>query len=315
MKPTLSIIIINWNTKKLLKQCIESILRNDRRLDFSGKFIKKEEEEKVAAEMIIIDNGSRGEEKLRNYEIKKFISKRVSQFPNFRTIFNSRNLGFGRANNQGMEVARGDYILLLNSDTKVEEGVISETLFWLSAHPEYDLVGCRLFNIDKSIQPSVGVFPNLVSIFSMLFLDQVLRRKTTMISPEKDSFADWVMGAFMMLRKEVFEKSGGFDKNIFMYFEEVEWCWRLKNLGFKVGFYPDAKIVHLGGGSLIDNPRERIFGIYKGLIYFYRKHKPKWQLKLVKIMLKTKAGISLFFGVIFNNHYLKETYDQAFKLV
>jgi len=312
MKPTLSIIIVNWNTKKLLKQCIESILRNDKRLDFSGRMLNKDEEEKITTELIIVDNGSTDEsiQTIQNLKIKN-----QNDNLKFKIVQNKENLGFGRANNQGMKIAKGDYVLLLNSDTKVEEGAVSETLFWLSAHPEYDLVGCRLVNADKSVQPSVGVFPSLASVFSMLFLDKALRRKTTMVSPEKASAVDWVMGAFMMLRKEVFEKSGGFDENIFMYFEEVEWCWRLKNLGFRVGFYPEAKVIHLGGGSLTNSPKERIFGIYKGLVYFYGKHKPKWQLKLIKLMLKTKAGISFLGGTIFNNHYLKETYGKAFDLV
>jgi len=303
IKPILSIIIVSYNTENLLKDCLKSIFKNDKRLDFTGKDINPKDEEKIPAEIIVVDNGSTDGS-------RKYLKKLQNE--NCKIIFNRKNLGFGQANNQGMKMARGEYILLLNSDTIIPEAAISQTLIWLSSRPEYDLVGCKLLNKDKSLQLSAGRFPFLRKVFLTLFFDHFNQDKAVMYSPNKISEVDWVMGAFMLLRKEVFRKTSGFDPEIFMYMEEVEWCYRQKKAGFRTGFYPNAKIIHIGRGSSKDNDKGKpIISIYRGLVYFYKKHRPGWELFILKLMLKIKALSAMFLGIILKNEYLKNTYRQA----
>ena len=387
--PLLTIVIINYNTGDLVKQLLESISRFDKRLVFSACQLsaRRNEEEIVPAEIIVVDNnstdGSRKLLKELNFKSQIPISKQISnsnfqtssRHPDFSTkskssgssvdgvpgmvirhplkmlkkfqhdngdgnkqhdvlsrhltedawplstqhdiklklIFNKTNLGFGRANNQAMKIARGQYILLLNSDTLVKEGAISQTVFWLSSHPEYDVVGCRLLNKDGSRQPSTGHFPTLPNVAKMLFADRLNKGKA-MASPSESKPVDWIMGAFMLLRREVFEKSHGFDKHIFMYMEEVEWCYRLKKLGFRVGFYADAKIIHFGGGSSPGNRRQRIWHIYEGLLYFYRRHRSRLARFILRTMLVIKAAAACVLGAIIRNHYLRITYCRALRL-
>ncbi len=308
-KPTLSIIIVSFNTKKLLKECLGSIVKFDQRLDFSGKEIRADREEIIPAEIIVVDNGSTDGS-------VEWLKAKSSPAPvgagqvKLKAVFNNKNLGFGGANNQGMKKAKGEYFLLLNSDTFLTQAAISQTLFWLSSRPEYDLVGCRLLNKSRSPQFSVGRFPDLFNVFLMLFLDHLFKKQLVMDSPDEVKSVDWLMGAFILLRKDVFRQTKGFDEKIFMYMEEVEWCYRIKKEGFNVGFYPGASITHLGGASS-SSRTEPIVHIYRGLVYFYKKHYSKISFWGLKLMLKVKALSSLFLGMVRGNEYLKKTYKQA----
>jgi GT2 family glycosyltransferase len=326
-KPTLSIIIVSYNTKDLLKQCLESILANDRRLDFAGKSADSQAEEQIPAEIIVVDNastdGSKKYLKSKMLKLKTNVKSKNSKNSHqtsvikhqtlsvrLQAIFNKKNLGFGRANNQGMAIAQGEYFLLLNSDTIVKDCAISQSLLWLSSHPEFDLIGCRLLNTDGTRQPSVGKFPLLANVFWMLFLDWLPFRRV-MFSPKNVERVDWVMGAFMLLRRDVFRKTKGFDEKMFMYMEEVEWCYRINKRGLVIGFYPNAKIIHIGRGSSQGGRRLPIVSIYKGLVYFYRKHRSPVELWCLRFMLKLKAILLILLGTLLGNDYLKKTYREA----
>ncbi len=296
----LSIIILSWNTKQLLEKCINSVISNVQNSN-------------VQIEMIIVDNDS-------SDNSVEFVRKFKVQNPKFKInlIENKKNLGFAKANNQAIKQAQGEYILLLNSDTIVLNQAIEKTLNFMKMNKHIDIAGCRLLNKDKTIQPSVGQFPTLLNVFKMLFLDRLFKKAGaawSLTSPNKIKQVDWLTGAFMMVKKEVFNQVGGLDENIFMYFEEVEWCYRAAQKDKQVFFYPNAKIIHLGGGSSKTGKTGPILQIYQGLAYFYQKHKLKWQEILVRLMLKTKAAGTYFLGLVTNNSYLIETYGQAFKLV
>ena len=184
---------------------------------------------------------------------------------------------------------------------------------FLAKNPQAGVVGCRLLNPDGSYQPSAGPFPNLGIALVMLFLEHWLKDLVRK-SFKKITEVDWVMGAALMVRRPVIEKAGLMDEGIFMYMDEVEWCYRIKKAGFKVFFYPQAEIVHLFGGSSKTGRQEPILNIYRGLLYFYKKHYPAWQLSILKFMLKLKAGIAWFLGKIINNSYLVKTYAQTFQI-
>jgi len=314
-KVKVSIIILSWNTKKLLRQCVESILNN----------WKSGGENKGLTEIIVVDNGSTdgSREFLRDIELKKYRnigknenSKSLNPYTpiSFKMILNKRNLGFGAGNNQGMRLAKGKYFLLLNSDTIVKNQAWLKMAEFMDRNPKVGVVGCRLLNPDGSWQPSCGYFPNLAVAFLMLFAEHWLG-SLVRFSPKKPKKVDWVMGAAMMIRPKVIEKAGLMDEGIFMYMDEVEWCWRIKKAGWKIMFWPGAEIIHLGGGSSPEGRKWPIVNIYRGLLYFYQKHKPWWQKEILKFMLKSKAWMAIFWGKLTGNKYLVETYEEAAKII
>lgn len=279
----ISIIIISWNTKSLLRDCLNSLKGNE--------------------EIIVVDNAS-------SDGSPQMVQK---EFPKVKLIKNQKNLGFGAANNQGIKVASGDYLLLLNSDTVVKNDAPLKMAGFLSENSQAGVVGCRLLNSDGSLQPSAGPFPGLGVTFVMLFLEHWLKNLVRTSFP-KVTEVDWVMGAALMVRREVIKKAGLMDESIFMYMDEVEWCYRIKKTGFKVFFFPEASITHFFGGSSQTGRETPILNIYRGLIYFYQKHYSTNQLKILKFMLKLKAGIAWALGKVTGNPYLVKTYVQTFQI-
>jgi len=298
----LSIIIVNYNTKELLKKCLFSIVTKQQ-----GNKVTKQQSSNITMEIIIVDNGS--EEKIKN-QISKFKNK----YQNFKIklIENKENLGFSKANNQAIQQAQGEYILLLNPDTEVIENGVEQLLSFMKANKKADIAGGKLFNRDKTVQPSCGPFYSLSVCFLLLFLKGD-KLGLTRWSPQKVREVDWVSGACLMAKRSVFEKLS-FDENIFMYMDEIEFLYRAKKAGFKVFFYPQAKFFHLGAGSS-QTKKTAVLNIYQGLLYFYQKHHSNWRLSLLKLILKTKARATCFLGKLIGNNYLKETYEQALALV
>lgn len=304
MENKLSIIIVNWNTSKLLMQCVNSVVQSSKCL------LRRIEASKVQSEIIVVDNGSSdGSDKALGEYIEN-----NSRNPTIKLIKNRTNLGFAKGNNIGIRKARGEYIMLLNSDTIVKEGSIEKLAEFLDSHSDVDIVGPRLLNSDGTSQSNCGRFPDLWVTFVMLFKERFGGSNLVRTSPNESKEVDWLMGAAFMARRAVFEKVGGLDEDIFMYMEEVEWFYRAKKNGFKTYFYKDAEITHLGMGSSKSGRKDPILNIYKGLLNFYKKHKSPWEIFLLLIMLKIKAFIALMVGIIFNNNYLKETYGQALKI-
>ena len=279
----ISIIIPSWNTKDLLKNCLKSL--------------------GFLYEIIVVDNNSTD-------GTVKMIEK---EFPHVLLIKNKKNVGFGAANNQGMRKAKGDYLLLLNSDTIIKDKAPLAMAQYLKDNSDVGVIGPKLLNKDGSLQASAGPFPNLKISFIMLFLEHWLG-DLVRSSFKEIKEVDWVMGAAFMLKKEILKKVGLMDEGLFMYMDEVEWSFRIKKAGYKIIFNPQAEIIHLGGASSKTGRKGPILNIYRGLIHFYKKHYPGWQLVILKIMLKLKAVLSYLLGLILNNSYLKQTYAQAFKI-
>ena len=294
----LSIIIVNWNNKNLLQECLNSLV-------LSIKY------HVLRAEIIVVDNGSTD----GSMELVQSLKFKVqSDSLKLKVIENKENLGFSKGNNIGIRKARGEYIMLLNSDTIVKEGAIATLVNYLDLHPEVDIVGPKLINVDGSPQANCGRFPTLPVVATMLFKEHFGGSDFVRCSPQQSCFVDWLMGAAFVARKEVFDKIGGLDENIFMYMEEVEWFYRAAQAGFKTYFLKEAEIVHLGRGSSKSGRSGPILNIYRGIIYFYRKHKSYWQLIVLLAMLKLKAIMSLILGYLKNDDYLKQTYGQALKI-
>lgn len=220
----LSIVIINYNTGQLTEQCIKSIIRETRDFEF---------------EIILIDNAS-------SEPIEFFIK----DFAEIRLIKNKENIGFGPANNQGIRLARGKFILLLNSDTIVINRAIDQCLSYLKKNDDIGLLGCKLLYEDGSIQKSLI---HKSTPWQYLINSNPLFSKGLSIKPKYDynkiQRTSGVSGAFMLFRKEVFQKVKPFDPDIFMYSEETELCRNRISEHFNIIYYPEATVIHLGGKS------------------------------------------------------------------
>lgn len=290
VKKLLSVIILSWNTREMTMDCLRS-LKRDRWFFKNG-------------EVIVVDNASTdGSGEM----IKK-------DFPWVRLICNQENLGFARANNQGIAEATGRYLMLLNSDTLVKKGALERLVERLESDQSIDIIGPKLLNSDGSPQASCGRFPNLWVSFVMLFKEHFGGSGLVRCSPDRSKPVEWLMGSAIIARRAVFEKIGGLDEGLFMYMEEVEWFYRAHKAGFKAFFLKEAEIVHLGQGSSSSGRKGPIINIYKGLIHFYRKHKSPAETIILRLMLKLKAALAWGLGWLKRSQYLKETYAEAFKI-
>jgi GT2 family glycosyltransferase len=310
---TLSIIIVSYNTSKLTENCVKSIL-SDKGLSFDINDINSK---KSPAEIIIIDNNSQ--------DNSVSVLKKYKQV---KLTVNPTNLGFGAAQNQGMRIAKGNYFLLLNSDTVILHSAISQSLDWLSSHPESYACTAQLLNADKTVQPSGGYFPNLLNIFTwstgiddLPFINKIVKP----LHPHPPEFythdpfftsdhpQDWITGAYVLIRKSAFLKSGGFNESYFMYGEEVEWFYRLHRL------YPDKsvwylvgpQITHFGGASTANKNFPIVKEIH-GIEAFFSLHKTKLETIVARILLKLNPSLrlrGLYFLIIGN----KTSADFYFK--
>lgn len=287
----ISIIILSYNTKDLILRCIESIVKQ-----------YQKELEKKEVEIIIVDNSSADDSvpaitilPLRNFSIK--------------LILNKENVGFAKGCNIGARVAKGKYLLFLNSDTEVlDRGFISMAEF-LDKNPRAGILGGRLEDIDGSSQPSVGKFYNLGNLAIMLL--GLERFGFLRSSPNKIAKVDWVSGACMMIRSDIFEKLSGFDEVFFMYIEDMEICYRAQKLGFLTYFYSNIKLKHKSLGS--SNRTFAIINIYKGILYFYSKHRTSFEYNLAKALLVIKAKTLILIGFSIFNKGLVKRYREAIK--
>lgn len=297
VKPILSIIIVSYNTADITINCLKSIFQ-DKMLEFDLNTPKSNES--IPSEIIIIDNNSHDDSVLK-------IKTLASRYKGIKLIENKDNSGFGKANNQGVKISQGNYILFLNSDTLILHSAISQSLNWLSSHPEASTCTAQLLNKDNTIQASGGFFPSLANVFTWsLSLDDLpfVNKLVKPLHPHTPSFytkdkfyisdhpQDWVTGAFMMVRKSALENSGLFDENYFMYGEEVELSYRIKktNKENQVWYLIGPQIIHFGGASATSKI-DPVLNEYKGILAFFKKHKSPTQYQTVRLLLKFNAFI------------------------
>jgi GT2 family glycosyltransferase len=300
LKMDLSIIIVSFNTKETLTDCVKSVIKFTKDLNY---------------EIIIIENGSKDGSLERTKELENI-------FPQVSLIDAQTNLGFGKANNLGATKAKGEYLLFLNSDTLVFDNAIKDSLEKLKKIPGTGVYSCKLLNADRSTQSSGGHFPTLGNVFAwQFFIDDIplVGRLISSFHPQlasydKDKRMDWVTGAFMITPKKIFKEVGGFDEKIFMYTEEMELCFRLDKLGYKTIYQITPAIIHLGGasgGSVLALSNE-----VKNMIYFWKKHRPSWQLPLIKTFFFFGSLLRLLiFGIIKGDEKARRAYTQAIRLI
>ena len=236
-----SIIIVSYNTEKLLKNCLKFIFATLLSSDF---------------EVIVVDNNS-SDNSLAMIEENFKDSVKV--------IRNEVNFGFAQANNQGSKIAQGKYLFFLNSDTIIKNNILGIIKKTFESDQKIGVLTPQLFLSSGAKQEhSYGQFPNPINLFINKF------KKTTSNS-NKIFLVDWVSGAALIIRKDIFNKVSGFDEKFFMYFEDVDLCRRVSELGNKVAVIATATVVHLGGQSLTKNKTRKEY-YYTSQDYFYRKH-------------------------------------------
>lgn len=228
----ISIIIVSWKVKELLKKCLETVLAS------TG----------VTFEIIVVDNDSKD-------GTKEMLEKEFSGLVKF--IDSGANLGFSKANNLGLKQATGEYVLFLNPDTEIAPNVLSQTLEFMKANPDCGLLGPKMQFKDGSFQSSVRRFPTLLAIVLMLLklpklfphLKSIERYLATDFDYSKLQTVDQIMGAFMLAPKHLIDQLGGFDERFFIWFEEVDLCLQVKRAGKQVIYNPAISIIHHGGKS------------------------------------------------------------------
>lgn len=252
--PDLSIIIVNWNVRDLLRRCLHSILAN-----VPGGQL----------EIIVVDNGSTD----GSAEMVR------TEFPLVRLIANPDNRGFPAANNQGLEVARGRYVLLLNPDTEVVGDALATMAAFADAHPDVGILGPQLLNPDGSVQSSRRRFPTLLTaLFESTWLQpyaprRLLEHYYVLDCPDDEvQDVDWVTGAALMARREAVKQVGPLDEGFFMYSEELDWCRRFREAGWRVVYLPTARIVHYVGKSSEQVLPARHIHFQTSKVRYFRKY-------------------------------------------
>ncbi|BCW94751.1 MAG: glycosyltransferase family 2 protein [Fimbriimonadales bacterium] len=251
--PTLSVCIVNWNTRDLLRACLQSLYRHPPDAPF---------------EVIVVDNASRDGS----------AAMARAEFPQATLIANAENLGYARGNNQAMERAQGAYLLLLNPDTEVFPDTLNRALAFLQAHPEAGAIGAKQLFPDGRVQPSVRGFPtplNLlgeVSGLARLFPRGLGGYRMRGFTYDRTAEVDQPMATFLMTRRAVVEQVGGMDEAFPLFFNDVDWCYRIKQAGWRIYFVPEVQILHHGGASTRQVRLSAIRESHRALEAFYRKH-------------------------------------------
>lgn len=262
----ISIIIVNYKTYELTAQCIESIYKWTSCVNY---------------EIIVVDNHS----------CDNSVNKLRESFSHINVIENEDNLGFGKANNVGASVAKGKYLLLLNSDTILVENSIFKMYGFLENHNEYVACGCNLVNREGEPNISYGNLPTLAMEFYELGLFKLFPHyyKNKLSAGQTIEYGDnmdvgYISGADILIKRDIFNQMGGFDDNIFMYFEETELFARMHNYGMKSCVLTDTSIIHLEGGSVKKTNVNKFSLMEKSRMYYYRKMYSKFLCIIIKII-------------------------------
>ncbi|MBU0580817.1 MAG: glycosyltransferase family 2 protein [Candidatus Margulisbacteria bacterium] len=288
----LSIIIVNWNVKDLLEKCLDSIAVNPPQCNY---------------EVFVVDNAS----------ADGSVNMIQKKFSDVKLIASDKNLGFAGGNNLALKKAQGQYLLLLNPDTEVLPGALQTYLDFFKDHPKAGAMGVKLVNFDLSLQPSCKSFPSWRTLFWSTFFLDVLFPKSQIFGEYEmthwdhndEREVDQPMGAALAVRREVVEKVGLMDEQFYMYFDEVDWCYRIKKAGYEIWFTPKASIIHHWGKSTAQARLNMNKHWYRSLYRFLKKHAPLpafivWTLLVFLILMKIVFAISIFFILAFMLIYI-----------
>ncbi|GFE52488.1 glycosyl transferase [Roseobacter cerasinus] len=282
--PRLSILIVNWNTREMTRDCLASVMAG------LGD---------LAAEVILVDNAS-----------EDGSAEMVARdFPQVRLIENTENRGFAAANNQAMEVARGDLLLLLNSDTLVHGDVLAQSVAYLDAQAEVGAMGCRVLNADGSLQRTCSMFPSPLNLALDTFGLSKLpwprffgRYHMRYWQRDSTRAVEVISGCYLMLRRTVVDEVGLLDEDFFFFGEETDWCQRMRAAGWELMLAPVGEITHYGGGSVKKLNHKRDIMLFSALVHLNAKHRGPAAAKLTALVLwiytVTRAGAWSLLGMV-----------------
>jgi N-acetylglucosaminyl-diphospho-decaprenol L-rhamnosyltransferase len=250
--PDLSIIVLSWNVRELLRKCLASLPLND------------EQVEVIVVEAASADGSA---------------AMVRAEFPAVRLLVQTENLGYTRGNNVGLRAALGRYLLVLNPDTQVVGGALTQMVAYLEAHPQVGVLGPQLIDPDGTVQSTHRRFPTLATAFFESTWLQPLAPRALLdryyavdLPNDAVSPVDWVMGAALLVRREAYAQVGGLDEGFFMYSEEVDWCRRLKAAGWQVVYFPPAQIIHHAGRSSEQVPAATHIRFNASKVRYFRKY-------------------------------------------
>lgn len=263
----LSVIIVTYNTADDLRTCIQSVKKYTKELRYK---------------IIVIDNNSQDHSK----------TMLESEFPDVTSYFLHNNSGFSIANNYAMERSNSKYILLLNPDTALTENSFLQMYEFLENNSAVGAVGPTFTNHQGNIGLTIHKFPNIKTHFiESLNIKPLIKRfsstkeQNILISMEKPFEVDWISGGCFMVRRSIYDNIGGFDEKFFLFGEDVDWCVRIKNSGWKIFCLPKIKIVHVGGVSTHKNYFSLVVNRYRSKLIFVKKHSNKVELLIIRIIV------------------------------
>ena len=255
----ISVILISYNTAKMSIEALDALFTSQ------GDF---------KLEVFVVDNASKDDS----------VDLIRKAYPNITLIENSVNVGFGRANNQVLDLVTGDYVLLLNTDAFVQPDTLQKTLQYIESQPKCGVLGVRLIGRDGEQQPSCRYFPTPFNLFAYGFgLDRWLPNlqmvEDANWDPSLTKNCDWVPGCYYLVRKQVIDQVGLFDPIYFLYSEEVDHCFAVKKAGWEVVYYADVSVIHIGGesaksdGKVTNSGKQlSILQAESALLYFRKNH-------------------------------------------
>ena len=280
----LSVILVNWNTCDLTRGALVSVYKETVGINF---------------EVIVVDNNSAD-------GTVEMIKK---EFPQVVLIVNTDNLGFGKANNQGLKIAQGDYLMFLNTDVVVLDGALNKLINYLDRHVDVMMVGPRLLNKDLTFQHACRrMLPNPVNSFFHLFgLTKIFKNSKIVneykrydTDPEVTGPTEALSGAAMMFRRQVYKEIRGFDEAFFMYGEDLDFCKMVLDKGWKTVYVSEAKIIHFGGQSSGKRKVKSLVNFYEAMWLYYKKHFYKKYNNLFSLIVWLGIKLRMFLALSVN---------------
>lgn len=296
----IAVVIVSWNVRDYLANCLRSLFAELKRAGLNG-------------EVWVVDNASDD----------GTVALLQDLFPQVHLIANEENVGFGRANNQGMMAAREKqphYYFLLNPDTLLRPGSLTHLVNCLEERPNVGMVGARLVYGDGRFQNSAFHFPGIRQLLFDLFPMPARLYESRLngryprhwFHPSQKPFSvDHPLGAAMLVRADVAEATKGFDESYHMYCEEIDWAWRIQQAGWDIYTVPSAEIVHYGGESTGQIPAQSFVNLWRSRAQLYRQHngRIRWAVasRMVRYAMRKKAAKT-------TNPAMKQAYEEVIKL-
>jgi GT2 family glycosyltransferase len=269
----LSILVVNYDTVDLLRSCLESIHRHPPSVSF---------------EVLVVDNASPDGS----------VSMVREEFPGVRLMILPENVGFARANNAALAEAVGRRLLLLNSDTLILDGSLDGLLEAMERHPGAGVVGCKQLDGNGQLQLTWGRFPSFYREIVRKVLHWRLRIDGSQIREyleskyASSSQVDWVSGSCLLIRREAIDQGGLLDENIFLYFEDIDWCRRIQDEGWEILYEPRVKIIHYGGATAARHLIDALVAYRQSQLYFCRKYFGRSAAALLKTLVGIKSALA-----------------------